>query len=309
MSVENKAASIMVLYKGRLIKVGILVFFSLLMMVLYVSFFQHPPPDELLANNRKAALSAQQLDFGATLFGTNDGPEEENDDFKDDNDDQKSVDTDVDNEDDDIEKDESETDEENKVDDEPVESEKQEVESKPRDTESDSKPVKLDANEDIISHKKRELGNVDHIEMADYWEHFLKKQNLVPIGAVYNKCEGRRVQFGTVVLMEDKENGGIKARTYVNMTLDHTVDGGQFNIDSRYNGRGLYDNYWDLCEVEDDLPDEEKTFLCPLKPGKYIRVKDKPIPSYLPKGRFQSKIWATDQNGKMIGCGFSDFTI
>lgn len=309
MSVESKQSNVFTMYRGRLIKVGVLVFFSLLLMIVYVSFFQHPPPDELLENNRRSRLSSRQLDFGASLFGSKNDFDEESDNLE-------SDDKNADNSDGELEDDTSvtdEDDEENKEDNEDErESESEdekELDRKVQKSHSGSKLHKTKAEMDVLNHQKRELGNPEEIENADFWEKFLKRENLVPIGAVYNNCDGHRTQLGTVVLMEDKENGGIKARTYVNITLEHTVDGGQFNIDSRYNGRGLYDNYWELCDVEDDLPEEEKTFVCPLKPGKYSRVKDKPIPGFLPKGRFQSKIWATDQNGKMIGCGYSDFTI
>ncbi|GFR82691.1 phosphatidylglycerol/phosphatidylinositol transfer protein [Elysia marginata] len=289
MSVENKQSHIMLMYKGRLIKVGILVFFSLLMMVLYVSFFQHPPPDELLANNRKSHLSSGHYDFGESLFGSNDDTGEENDALNDDDDDNSSDESEDDKEnednasDSDDEDDEEKNNDDDKDDTEDDSDKRKQVDNQAKKSYSNSKSDKGKAKDDILSHKKRELGNSEEIENADYWAKLLKQQNLVPIGAVYNKCDGKRIQLGTVVLMEDKENGGIKARTYVNITLEHTIDGGQFNIDSRYNGRSMYDNYWELCEVEDDLPDEEKTFTCPLKPGSYSRVKDKPIPGFLPK--------------------------
>ena len=200
MSVENKKQSgTMMIYKGRLVKVGILVFFSLLLMVIYVNFFQHPPVDEMLANNRQSQLSSQRHDFGASLFGDDDLTYEDKvTDDKDDN---------GDDEDDDIDKEDKEEEDNNEDEDEDEEEEKEDgsdddgsdkisarngkivLAHRPSNTESDSESKnKKKAKDDIISHKKRELGSSNEIEMADYWEKFLKQQNLVPIGAVYNKC-------------------------------------------------------------------------------------------------------------------------
>ena len=206
MSGENKASSMTVMFKGRLIKVGILVLFSLLMMVIYVSFFQHPPPDELLANNRKSSLSAGKIDFGASLFGSIENTIEENDNFNDDHDDDDDDDkedtNDADNEDENDEKDTEEIDDEKEDYAKRIKSGthygKKQLDTKARGSESDSRSDKNKAKDDIISHKKRELGNSEEIEMADYWENFLKQQNLVPIGAVYNKC-GKRTRLNSLL--------------------------------------------------------------------------------------------------------------
>ncbi|GFO25080.1 phosphatidylglycerol/phosphatidylinositol transfer protein-like [Plakobranchus ocellatus] len=249
MASESKLQSVIMMYKGRLIKVGILVFFSLLLMVLYVNFFQHPPANELLRNNRKAMLSSEKHDFGASLFLNHEEETSDNDDLsfdeKDDNESNKD-----DNEDSDRDADiELEDDKENERESMETDNEKSHDDDTGSDAEKSDEKAQRD---DVLSHKKRDLGSSNEIEMSGHWSQFLKQKNLVPIGAVYSKCE-------------------------------HTVDGGKFNIESRYNGRALYDNYWDLCDVEDDLPDEEKTFVCPLSPGLYSRVKDKAIPGYLPK--------------------------
>lgn len=52
-------------------------------------------------------------------------------------------------------------------------------------------------------------------------------------------------------------------------------------IECQYNGRDLYSNHWDICTVEEG--DEEQVIVCPVAPGKKRMIKNRPIPSYLPK--------------------------
>lgn len=144
---------------------------------------------------------------------------------------------------------------------------------------------------------------------TEYWDGFLKKNNFVAIGAVYTKCEGRREQVGSVILQEDTVNGGVSSVTFFNMTFGKEISGGQFNIDVKYNGQDLYDNYWELCEMEEDVPQANKTFSCPIQAKHWSIQKEKHIPTYLPKGRFTTKGWAEDEDGEMIACAFADFLL
>ncbi|CAL1529348.1 unnamed protein product [Lymnaea stagnalis] len=144
---------------------------------------------------------------------------------------------------------------------------------------------------------------------GEHWQGFLDSNNFVSIGAVYSACEGTRSQLGSVVLLEDKERGGVLARTYLNITIDHEIKEGTFHLEVKYNGQDLFTNYWELCELEDELPVVNKTFTCPVAAGKWSKVKDKHIPGYLPAGRYQTKAWAVDESRQVIACGFSDFNL
>uniref|UniRef100_A0A0B6ZCD8 MD-2-related lipid-recognition domain-containing protein n=1 Tax=Arion vulgaris TaxID=1028688 RepID=A0A0B6ZCD8_9EUPU len=142
-----------------------------------------------------------------------------------------------------------------------------------------------------------------------YWQRFITRNNFVAVGAVYNKCDVGRTQLGTVILEEDKEEGGIRTKTFFNVTLERTLFSGEFHLEIRYNGNQLYGNYWDLCDVESNYPPENRTFNCPVAPGKWSLQKVKHVPSYLPSGRYQAKAWAVDNSGNVIVCGFCDFQI
>ncbi|KAH9490251.1 hypothetical protein Btru_035044 [Bulinus truncatus] len=139
----------------------------------------------------------------------------------------------------------------------------------------------------------------------NYWSHFIEENNFIPIGAVYDRCEGPKVQLGSVVLLENKDDGGLLARTFINITLNHNVTGGTFFLKVKYNGKDLFENYWELCELEDELPVANRTFTCPIASGKWSKVKNKPIPGYLPTGRYQTKAWVEDEKKKTFVCAHS----
>ena len=58
------------------------------------------------------------------------------------------------------------------------------------------------------------------------------------------------------------------------------ITSGQFYILSKYNGKELYSNHWDLCTIDEEK--EDRVVFCPVV-GKKNYVKDMKIPSYLPK--------------------------
>lgn len=270
-------------HKGMLARLTVLAFFSFMFAGIYLTFFKHPPPSVLLQMNMKSQESSGLAfnDFGASSFQTG-----------------KKLKADVSvvakiEEDDDVDEtlglhkgvagaDLLKIDEE--------------------DEESEEDQHIQTQNKPIVVQPQGGTG-------AAYWNQFLKVNNYLPIGAVFDKCDEPHEQIGTVVLLEDKELGGVKTITFFNVTFNEEIKGGQFNIDVKYNGNDLYDNYWDLCELEDELPEKNRTFNCPVHAGHWTVAKEKHIPGYLPKGRFTSKCWATDENDKVIGCGFSDFKL
>ncbi|XP_055890438.1 uncharacterized protein LOC106071551 [Biomphalaria glabrata] len=150
----------------------------------------------------------------------------------------------------------------------------------------------------------------DDIEDSDtYWRQFIEKNHFIPIGGVYNKCEGTKLQLGSVILIENKEDGSLLARTFVNFTLHDNVTSGTFSIKVKYNSKDLFEYSWELCELEDDIPEVNRTFTCPIQAGKFSKVKDKTIPGYLPAGRYQTKAWIVDEHKKTLLCGYSDFSL
>ncbi|XP_059172343.1 uncharacterized protein LOC131953253 [Physella acuta] len=151
--------------------------------------------------------------------------------------------------------------------------------------------------------------DVDEVDNADVWTRFLHENHFVAVGALFDRCDGQRTQLGTVVLMEDKERGGVMTKTFVNMTVEKDINGGQFHVDIKYNGQELYTNYWELCELEQELPEANKTFTCPIRQGLISKVKVKHIMDYLPAGRYQTKGWALDESNEEIICGFADFVL
>ncbi|XP_041376607.1 putative phosphatidylglycerol/phosphatidylinositol transfer protein DDB_G0282179 [Gigantopelta aegis] len=113
---------------------------------------------------------------------------------------------------------------------------------------------------------------------------------------------------GTVVMLKDEVYGGVKTRTYMNFTLDEDLsEGSEFYIDVKYNDNGLYDNHWDLCEVEED--EDERDIYCPVAKGKKTYISDKKIPNYLPKGHYRTSARITNSKGVDILCGYADFVI
>ncbi|CAH1780094.1 unnamed protein product [Owenia fusiformis] len=140
------------------------------------------------------------------------------------------------------------------------------------------------------------------------WDRWIEKNNHVSIGEIYDKCEGDdRVTIGRVILIQDKVKGGVASVTYVNHTWDHVIDDGEVLIDVKYNNKNLYNNKWELCTIDED--EEERIVFCPIKSNEKHYVKQMKIPNYLPKGRYQAKVWLLDQEEVNVACGFADFTI
>ncbi|ELU11386.1 hypothetical protein CAPTEDRAFT_221728 [Capitella teleta] len=143
---------------------------------------------------------------------------------------------------------------------------------------------------------------------ARRWLKFMDANDLVSIGELYDRCEGdSKIMLGKVAMVPDPVRGGIMARTYLNTTLKKEVSGGEMYIECSYNGKELYSNHWDLCTVEEGMDD--RIIFCPIGVGKQKFVKNLEIPSYLPKGRYTTKAWLTNQDEDILGCAFSDFTI
>lgn len=140
------------------------------------------------------------------------------------------------------------------------------------------------------------------------WKRWVKENGYVSIGKLFNKCNGTdKIMVGTVIMLPDEVNGGVTSRTYLNVTLQTPVTGGQMFLKCQYNGNDLYSNQWDLCTVEEGTDD--RIIYCPVRPGRRKFVKNLKIPNYLPKGRYSTKAWLTNQNEEMIGCAFADFKI
>lgn len=148
-------------------------------------------------------------------------------------------------------------------------------------------------------------------QAAEKWEKFIKDNNYVSIGEIYDNCdEQERLMVGKTIMLPDKRWGGIsgvKSRTFINATLDSEVMGGRFYLSVKYNGNDLYNRNWELCTLDQDYDD--RIIYCPFNPGDYHFKKDRQIPLYLPKGRYETKGWITNQDDETILCGFADFTL
>ncbi|ESO87350.1 hypothetical protein LOTGIDRAFT_154845 [Lottia gigantea] len=146
----------------------------------------------------------------------------------------------------------------------------------------------------------------------DTWQTFLKANNYVSIGEIYNSCEkSKRLLIGHVLLLPDPKYGGVMARTHMNFSTEYNVTGGEFYIDVKYNDKDLYDNHWELCELAQDDEDEEDQRLvaCPLAKGPHSFVQDRNIPYYLPKGKYETNVWITDQTEEVFLCGRCVFVL
>nr|KAG5712945.1 hypothetical protein BaRGS_021739 [Batillaria attramentaria] len=78
---------------------------------------------------------------------------------------------------------------------------------------------------------------------------------------------------------DDRTDDDVKDRD-----KNNDLEGGTFHVEVRYNGQDLYDNWWEICEMEEDLEPQNRTFSCPIRKGRQSLIKDKHIPGYLPKG-------------------------
>ena len=72
---------------------------------------------------------------------------------------------------------------------------------------------------------------------------------------------------------------------HIGLSPEEEIEDGTFSIDVKYNGQDLYDNYWSLCELEEELPPANRTFNCPISATHWTVQKPKHIPGYLPKVR------------------------
>ncbi|XP_060563256.1 putative phosphatidylglycerol/phosphatidylinositol transfer protein 2 [Ruditapes philippinarum] len=167
--------------------------------------------------------------------------------------------------------------------------------------------------EDKDSHKNELDKEIEAEERKalEYWEDFIKKHDYTAIGEIYDNCDEKdRMMIGRTIMLPDRRWGGIKgvtARTFINTTLDSELSGGRFYLEVKYNGKDLYSNNWELCTLDEDYDD--RLIYCPFNPGEYSFVKDRQIPIYLPKGRYETKGWMTNQEEQIIACGFSDFSL
>lgn len=145
-----------------------------------------------------------------------------------------------------------------------------------------------------------------------YWNDFIDRNDFVSIGEIYDNCDEKdRILVGKAILLPDIKWGGfkgVKARTFINTTFESELTGGQFFIEVQYKGTTIFKRDWELCTLDEDYGDE-RIIYCPFNPGDYSFVRDKKIPYLLPKGRYQTKGWVTDQNGDIILCGYSDFQL
>ncbi|XP_060073825.1 uncharacterized protein LOC132553587 [Ylistrum balloti] len=151
--------------------------------------------------------------------------------------------------------------------------------------------------------------NPDFVESKKLWDDFIKANNYVSIGDLYSGCEvGDRVLVGKTIMLPDKKKGGIKSRTFLNFTFEEDYTGGEFVLEVKYNNKDLYDNHWDMCTLDDQQPD--RLIFCPYKANaQWSWVKDKKIPGYLPKGRYETKAYITNQDEKRVLCGYSLFVL
>lgn len=144
------------------------------------------------------------------------------------------------------------------------------------------------------------------------WENFIKSNGYVSIGEIYDNCDEKdRIMVGKTIILPDVRWGGIKgvkSRTFINTTFESEVAGGTFGLEVKYNGKDLYSRSWELCTLDEDY-ENDRVIYCPFNPGDYTFVKDRQIPIYLPKGRYQTKGWIKNQMDEIILCGFSDFSL
>ncbi|XP_052819262.1 putative phosphatidylglycerol/phosphatidylinositol transfer protein DDB_G0278295 [Mya arenaria] len=114
----------------------------------------------------------------------------------------------------------------------------------------------------------------------------------------------------TILITDVRPAGlyGVTARSFVNITLDEDLEGGRSYLEVKYNGNDLLARNWELCNLDEDYGDEWQIY-CPFSSGEYSFVKECQIPTYLPRGRYETTVWITDQNDKVVICGFSNFTL
>lgn len=170
----------------------------------------------------------------------------------------------------------------------------------------------LSANKGLVEEDEEALKSLTPEARASkrQWDRWIKANDYVQIGEVFDKCDGDdRLAIGRAILLQDTKLGGVTSKTFLNITFASDVTGGAMYLECQYNGRQLYSSHWDLCTAEDDLEDDKRIIICPMKSGPKSYGTERKIPNYLPKGRYQAKAWFIDQNEQMIACGMADFTI
>ncbi|KAH3849867.1 hypothetical protein DPMN_092271 [Dreissena polymorpha] len=167
----------------------------------------------------------------------------------------------------------------------------------------DRDPHKMNELEKEVAEEERRA--------AQHWDEFIAKNDFVNIGEIYDNCDEKdRVMIGRTIMLPTVHWAGlkgVKSRTFINITLHEELTGGKFFLEVKYNGKDLFARNWELCTLDEDYDD--RVVYCPFLAQDYSFVKDRDIPVYLPKGRYQTKGWITDVNDEIVACGFSDFTL
>jgi len=141
------------------------------------------------------------------------------------------------------------------------------------------------------------------------WNEFIKRNNYVSVGDIYQTpCDEtvNKIQIGKTILMVDR-SGVLSTKTFLNVSVTSEITQGEFFLEVKYEGKKIYSAHFPLCN-EDNTPDSIK-LPCPISIGihKYMRKAD--VPGFLPKGTYYTKVWATDQTERVLGCGYCEFTI
>lgn len=148
----------------------------------------------------------------------------------------------------------------------------------------------------------------ESVESAKRWQKFVDDNKYVAIGDVYNSCDDKdRITLGKAILLPNEETGGLKVRTFINITLEKPLTEGEFLVDVKYNGKDLYDNHWEFCTIDENQ--EVKQVFCPYKPGFYTWATDKKIPKFIPKGKYHTRAWLNGDDGKLLTCGLTTFVL
>nr|XP_006814393.1 PREDICTED: uncharacterized protein LOC100378211 [Saccoglossus kowalevskii] len=122
-----------------------------------------------------------------------------------------------------------------------------------------------DADDNAISENEIRVNDIKPSQdSSDFdWDGWVAKNDYVAIGGIYNRCDSPDKTMGKVLLMEDKELGGIKTVLVFNITWDHDTEFGTIYTVVKYDNMELYNNKFDLCTVDPEL------FVCPLLKGMY----------------------------------------
>ncbi|XP_046585106.1 uncharacterized protein LOC124292099 isoform X2 [Haliotis rubra] len=134
-------------------------------------------------------------------------------------------------------------------------------------------------NETVLNMNEDDLTDGEVDSSAGRWGSFVRRNNFVSVGEVWDRG------------------------------CDEDVDEGEFYLDVKYNNNDLFDNHWDLCTLEEESDQDKRTISCPLKSGPKSEIKDREIPRYLPKGEYYTRSWITNQKGVVLMCGYSDFVL